>query len=133
MAGKTAGGVYRPALLIVPISALPPGIPFTLQFTGAPGPVAMKACEVPSATLAALGETVRPGGAGVGVGVGVAVGVGVGVGDGVAAGVGVGLGLLAPTSVLLAPAPLPPHATMLNAKQQIAISPENFCIFDTNA
>jgi hypothetical protein len=128
VAGNTAGGVYSPALLIVPIRELPPGTPFTLQFTGAPGPVAVKACDVPSATFAVLGETAKPGGAGGGVGVGEGDGTGVGVGE--AAGVGVGLGPFAATSVLLAPAPLPPHATILSARQQITISPESLLILD---
>ena len=109
---------------MVPIRGLPPGIPFTLQFTGAFGPVAVKVCVVPSATLAVVGETVNPDGAG--------VGVGVGEGDGTGVGVGVGVGPFAPTSVLLVPAPLPPQATMLSARQQMTAIPKNLRIRDSN-
>jgi hypothetical protein len=105
-------------VLIVPISELPPRIPFTLQFTGAAGPVAVKVWDVPSATFALPGVMTKADGDGVGlgdgtgVGVGVGLEIGVGVGDGLGDGVGVGVAL-APTSALL-PLPFPtlPHATM---------------------
>lgn len=118
---------------MVPMSAFPPGIPFTLHVTGVPDPVAVKVCEVPSATFAALGETMRAAGVGLGVGLGVGEGAGVGAGVGVAVGagdgvgVGVGVGVVpAPVSAPLA-LPLPPtlpHATMPN-KQNTTIIPDS--------
>ena len=139
VAGNTAGGAYTPLALMVPIRELPPGMPFTLQFTGVAEPVAVKVCDVPSATFAVRGDTAKTDGDGVGVGVGVGLATGVGVGVGVATGVGVGLatgvglgvgvgvgegdcvevgvgvGDAAPTSPLLAfPPPTPPHAAINN-------------------
>jgi hypothetical protein len=57
---KFAGAVYVPMLVIVPTSALPPGIPLTLQMTAefvALFTVAMNACRAPSKTLAVDGAT----------------------------------------------------------------------------
>jgi hypothetical protein len=119
VAGKTAGGVYTPAELIVPIKEFPPSTPFTLQFTGVAGPVAVNVCDVPRATFALPGVTISAEGVGVGlgeaIGVGVGLGVGVetGVGVGVADGVGVGVGLEFACALLpLLLPPTLPHATM---------------------
>jgi len=110
---------------MVPMSVLPPGTPFTLQFTGVAGPVAVNVCDVPRATFALRGETTSAAGDGVGVGLGVAVGVGLG--DGVAVGVGVGVDP-APTVVFPAlPLPrLPQPAT--SDKQQILMIPPSWTI-----
>ena len=99
--------------------ALPPGTPFTLQFTGVAGPVAVKVCDVPRATFALLGETTNAAGDGVGVGVGVALGLGLG--DGFGVGVGVGA---APTVVFPAlPVPTLPHPERANTQQRVVIAP----------
>jgi hypothetical protein len=66
---------------MVPTVALPPATPFTLQFTGVPGPLALNVCDCCKATLAADGLTITATGAGVGVGLGEGTGVGVGVGN----------------------------------------------------
>src|SRR3954470_16547540 len=53
-----SGPVYRPALLIVPICALPPAIPSTLQVTDvfvAFVTVALNCCVLPAEMVAALG------------------------------------------------------------------------------
>lgn len=127
---------------MVPMSAFPPGMPFTLQVTGVPDPVAVKVCEVPSATFAVLGETIRAAGVGLGVGEGAGVGAGVGVGEGVGVavgvgdgvGVGVGVGVdPAPVSAPLAlPLPTLPHATMPN-KQNTTIIPDSLRTIGLNS
>jgi len=76
-AGKFAGAVYTPAALIVPLLALPPLTPFTLQETlvsRALLTVATKVCVFPNSTEALPGVTatltdgVGVGGGGVGGG-----------------------------------------------------------------
>jgi hypothetical protein len=59
-AGTTAGAVYMPDALIVPVAELPPVTPFTCQVTAAfdvPDTVALKACVAPARTLALVGDT----------------------------------------------------------------------------
>lgn len=89
--------------------ALPPAIPFTLQFTGVPEPVALKTCVLPKTTFAARGETARLAGAGVGVGVGLGAGVGVG---------------CDPSRELWESAP-PPQATMLLSRMIASVKTNN--------
>ncbi|HLK53891.1 MAG TPA: hypothetical protein VKU42_10570 [Candidatus Angelobacter sp.] len=127
---------------MVPISAFPPAIPFTLHVTGVPDPVAVKVCEVPSATFAVLGETIKAagegvgvgegGGVGAGVGVGEGVGVAVGVGDGVGVGVGVGVDPAPVIAPLARPLPTLPHATMPN-KQNTTTIPDSFRTIGLNS
>jgi len=121
---------------MVPMSVLPPGMPFTLQVTGVPDPVAVKACEVPSATFAVLGETIKAEGVGLGVGEGAGVGVGEGVGVAVGAGDGVGVGVgVDPAPVrppLALPLPTLPHATMPN-KQKTTIIPDSLRTIELNS
>jgi hypothetical protein len=60
-AGRSAGAVYTPAALIVPLVAVPPATPLTLQVTLellALVTVATNACEAPSTTDALPGVTV---------------------------------------------------------------------------
>ena len=59
-AGRSAGAVYTPAALIVPLAAVPPATPLTLQVTLvllALETVATNACEAPSTTDALPGAT----------------------------------------------------------------------------
>ncbi len=57
-APATAGGAYRPLLLIVPTAALPPGTPSTAQVAApAPGTVAVNCCDWPSVSAAFRGVT----------------------------------------------------------------------------
>jgi hypothetical protein len=59
--GRSLGAVYTPAELIVPLDALPPGAPFTLQFTFVSVvfvTVAVSVCEFPSNTEPLNGATV---------------------------------------------------------------------------
>jgi hypothetical protein len=75
--------------------------------------VAVNVCELPSATLALPGETIK------------AAGEGVGVGDGTGAGVGVGVGVddaPDPVALLVFAPPMLPQAVIPNA-QDIAIIP----------
>jgi len=74
-AGRSAGAVNTPAALIVPLAAVPPATPLTLQVTLVLlelVTVATNACEAPSTTDALPGVTVRlmagEGGGGVGGG-----------------------------------------------------------------
>ena len=123
---------------MVPMSAFPPKMPFTLHVTGVPDPVAVKACEVPSATFAVLGETIKAAGVGLGVGegggvgVGEGVGVAVGVGDGVGVGVGVGVDPAPVSAPLALPLPTLPHATMPN-KQKTRAIPDSFRTIGLNS
>ena len=69
VAGRSAGEVYTPLVLIVPTVALPPEIPFTLQFTALFVElltVAVNTCGEPSSTDAVAGVrlTVTPEGGG---------------------------------------------------------------------
>jgi hypothetical protein len=112
---------------MVPINALPPGTPFTLQFTGVAGPVAVKVCVVPRATFALAGETTRAEGVGLGVGVGLAVGVGLG--EGVAVGVGVGVGVEPEPTAVFPALPLPRLPQPITSdKQQIITMPPSWTI-----
>jgi hypothetical protein len=55
--------MYTPAGVIVPLDALPPGMPFTLQFTFVSVEfvtVAVNTCELPSRTEPLVGGTVTP-------------------------------------------------------------------------
>jgi len=59
-AGRIAGAVYTPPALIVPMDALPPGTPFTLQFTAVfvvLPTVAENVCAAPRRTDAEDGAT----------------------------------------------------------------------------
>jgi len=61
VAGRSAGEVYTPLVLIVPTAGLPPEIPFTLQVTAVFVElltVAANTCGAPSSTEAEGGETV---------------------------------------------------------------------------
>ena len=58
--GRSAGAVYRPAVVIVPVEPLPLGMPFTLQLTLVLVvfvTVAANACEFPSRTKLPVGVT----------------------------------------------------------------------------
>lgn len=60
-AGRSAGAVYTPVALIVPLAAVPPATPLTLQVTLVLlelVTVATNACEAPSTTEALPGVTV---------------------------------------------------------------------------
>jgi len=64
--GREAGGVYRPAILIVPKVAFPPATPLTAQrrrVSVVPVTVAVNCCVTPSVTLTLEGATftVTPG------------------------------------------------------------------------
>ena len=75
MPGTTAGAVYKPALVMAPVDALPPATPFTAQVTAelaAPLTVATNCCEPPASTVADGGDTdteMAEGDGGVGAGV----------------------------------------------------------------
>ena len=59
--GKSAGAVYKPALVIVPTVELPPATPLTLQLTAVfdvPVTVAVNCCVLPSNTLELEDDTV---------------------------------------------------------------------------
>ena len=59
--GKSAGAVYAPAAVMVPATAVPPGMPFTFQVTAAsvvPVTVAVKVCMLPRITELVGGLTV---------------------------------------------------------------------------
>ncbi len=59
--GMAEGAVYNPPAEIVPVAALPPATPFTLQFTAAelaPVTVAVNCTVAPSITVAFCGEMV---------------------------------------------------------------------------
>jgi hypothetical protein len=61
--GRSPGAVYTPDVVIVPLDALPPATPFTLQVTlvlVALVTVAVKVCELPSRTEPLVGVTVTP-------------------------------------------------------------------------
>jgi hypothetical protein len=56
-----AGAAYKPELEIVPVAALPPAVPLTLQFTAlelAPVTVAVNCAVPPSITVALCGSTI---------------------------------------------------------------------------
>src|SRR5205085_1992219 len=98
-AGIALGAVYSPALLIVPVAALPPVTLLTCHVTAVlaePVAVAMNCCVAPVAKEATVGATLTVTGTGVGVGEGdgdgEGVGEGFGEGDGEGDGVGVGAG-----------------------------------------
>jgi hypothetical protein len=58
--GRSAGAVYAPLLLIVPVAALPPGTPFTLQLTAVSvvfATLALKVVVFPSTTELVFGVT----------------------------------------------------------------------------
>lgn len=59
-AGRSGGAVYTPPEVIVPVEAVPPGTPFTLQVTlvsSAFVTVDVSVCELPSRTAALVGVT----------------------------------------------------------------------------
>ena len=61
LAGRIVGAVYRPVAVIVPVVALPPGVPSTAQVTAVfvePATVAVNCCVAPPAMLAVVGEMV---------------------------------------------------------------------------
>src|SRR5277367_1341747 len=73
-AGRSAGAVYVPPDVIVPVAEAPPGTPFTLHVTllfVVFVTVAVSVCELPSSTAALVGvtDTLTSGGGGVGGGV----------------------------------------------------------------